>query len=363
MRKKYVKQTGLLFSEKPTGYILGVNSPIMAEDINEKGDWEDFLPEEEVQNKQFVFDTMSCATFSCLNVVETWINFFISKDMLTVAQLERLNKLGFFVNGKFNASDRFSAIMSGTTKNGNYLENVWESIRKYGLLPEKDLPFDPNFKTWEEYHDNTKITEAMKTKAKEVLDIFSFAYEFVSLKKEDMGLIENALKQSPIHAGIPYPATHAVEIFKDKYYFDTYSPFKKKYKKVHFSVRGILTIKKDIVLAKTYKWFNPKSDPKMVGVSDKLMEKIDLLRDKCGFAIVITSGVRTASYNSTLEDSVSNSAHLKGLAVDLLCTDSKKRYRMLQVAFELGFTRIGLGKNYLHLDIDDSKSQDVAWNY
>lgn len=363
MKKKYVKQTGLLFKLSPKDFILGVNSPLVSADIMSSGDWEKYLPPEERQNRQFVFDTLSCATFSALNSIETWINYFIENDKLTVAQLESLNQLGFFVNGKFNASDRFTAIMSGTTKKGNYLQNVWDSVIKYGLLPETDLPFDPNFKTWEEYHDVSKITEAMKTKAKKIKEIFDFAYEFVTLRVEDMSLIENALKQSPIQAGIPAPAYHAVEIYKSKYYFDTYDPYKKKYTKVQFSLRSILTIKKEVATTKKYKYFNPKSDPKMVGVSDKLMEKLDLLREKCGFPIVITSGLRTAEYNSTLEDSVSNSAHLKGLAVDLLCTDSTRRDKMIKVSYELGFTRRGIGKNYIHLDIDDTKPQNVTWVY
>ena len=107
-----MKQTGFLFKLKKTDYITGA-SPLTSIDVHESGDWRAFLPEGEKQYKYATFDTMSCSTFSALNIVETWLNWFIANDKLSASQLETINKLGFYKNGKFNASDRFTAIMSG----------------------------------------------------------------------------------------------------------------------------------------------------------------------------------------------------------------------------------------------------------
>lgn len=112
-----------------------------------------------------------------------------------------------------------------------------------------------------------------------------------------------------------------------------------------------------------YKYFNEKDDPKMIGVSPILMTKIDKMREYCGFPFVITSGYRTPEYNATLKDSVEDSAHCNGLAIDIACPDSSKRMKMIESAFEQGIKRVGIGSNYLHFDIDDTKPQKVIWLY
>jgi len=219
-----MKQTGFLFKLKKTDYITGA-SPLTSIDVHESGDWRAFLPEGEKQYKYATFDTMSCSTFSALNIVETWLNWFIANDKLSASQLETINKLGFYKNGKFNASDRFTAIMSGTTHQGNYFQNVWDSIRHDGLLPEVDFPFGGN--SWEEYHDPKNITEEMTEKAKKILDILNFSYEWVAMTPDNSELILPALKQSPLHIAIPVPGTHAVEQVAVGYYFDSYEPYVK----------------------------------------------------------------------------------------------------------------------------------------
>ena len=43
--------------------------------------------------------------------------------------------------------------------------------------------------------------------------------------------------------------------------------------------------------------------------------------------------------------------------------NSGRRFRLLAAAIAAGFTRIGLGKTFLHLDNDRKKAQNVAWDY
>lgn len=107
-----------------------------------------------------------------------------------------------------------------------------------------------------------------------------------------------------------------------------------------------------------YKYFNEKQDPEMKGISDLLMQMLDKAREKAGVPFIITSGLRSIEKNKTV-GGVSNSAHLKGLAVDLRCTDSKNRLCILNGLISAGFRRIELCKSHIHADIDFSKEQDV----
>jgi len=78
--------------------------------------------------------------------------------------------------------------------------------------------------------------------------------------------------------------------------------------------------------------------------------------------LTVTSGYRCKKHN--LEQGGSKtSSHLKGLAVDLACTTSRLRYNLIKMAIRLGITRIGIGKNFLHLDIDRQKDPNVIWLY
>ena len=35
----------------------------------------------------------------------------------------------------------------------------------------------------------------------------------------------------------------------------------------------------------------------------------------------------------------------------------------MSAAIKVGINRIGIGKNFIHLDTDKKKSQDVIWHY
>ena len=78
--------------------------------------------------------------------------------------------------------------------------------------------------------------------------------------------------------------------------------------------------------------------------------------------LTITSGYRCEKHNLEVGGS-KTSSHLKGLAVDLACTTSRLRSNLIRMAVRLGITRIGIGKSFLHLDIDQQKDQNVIWLY
>ena len=96
--------------------------------------------------------------------------------------------------------------------------------------------------------------------------------------------------------------------------------------------------------------------------SHKLIDLLDQAREKAGIAFVITSGYRCEKHNREV-GGVENSAHTKGLAADIQCLNSQDRYRIVKALLEVGFRRIGIGRTFIHVDIDDSKIQNVIWLY
>ena len=117
----------------------------------------------------------------------------------------------------------------------------------------------------------------------------------------------------------------------------------------------------------------PKSGKNM---DIKFLRFIDELRKRCKFPFVVTSGYRTPEHHQSLTDrgyhTSPTSAHLKGLACDIVMTDSKKRARFVYEAMELCNElslpfRVGLaGKskgNFAHIDIDETKQHPKIWIY
>jgi len=111
-----------------------------------------------------------------------------------------------------------------------------------------------------------------------------------------------------------------------------------------------------------YKYFS-KAEVEKWKLKPELWTLLDKMREECGFAFNINSGLRTKAENDKLKDSASDSAHLSGLAVDISIKDSLKRSKIVQVAFNNGINRIGIADTFVHIDVDKSKVQNVIWLY
>lgn len=109
-----------------------------------------------------------------------------------------------------------------------------------------------------------------------------------------------------------------------------------------------------------YKYFNEKQDPNMIGVNAELMIMLDKARGLAYIPFIITSGVRSIEHNLNV-GGVENSAHLSGLAVDLQCNSSEMRYIMLFCLLIAGFKRVEITNGHIHVDIDDTKDQNVIF--
>lgn len=89
---------------------------------------------------------------------------------------------------------------------------------------------------------------------------------------------------------------------------------------------------------------------------------LDTIRETAGIPLVLNCAYRSREWDIAKGRS-GNSAHTKGLAVDIRCGSNANRMKIVRAALQCGITRIGIGKNYVHIDADTSLTQDVIWHY
>lgn len=92
----------------------------------------------------------------------------------------------------------------------------------------------------------------------------------------------------------------------------------------------------------------------------RLVNKLEFIRTGIMIPIRINSGCRCREYNRKIGGR-ENSAHTRGKAADIHCMDGRMRYEILRWAFRIGFRRIGVYKDFIHLDVDDGLPQGVVW--
>jgi hypothetical protein len=192
---------GVLEGKRETDYVAGA---LPYEERNSSGDWTQYNPPGERQYNAKA-DSMSCVTFSALNSIE------MQEKLLTGTQP--------------NYSDRWIAKMSGTTKEGNYLYKVADTIRQYGLVLEEDYPTPATY-TFEEYHADIPeplLTE-LKAKGQEWLKTHSIAYEWIDAYI--VSELQKHLKHAPLQVVIPGHAIVEIDNMDSLMkYYDTYEPF------------------------------------------------------------------------------------------------------------------------------------------
>lgn len=92
------------------------------------------------------------------------------------------------------------------------------------------------------------------------------------------------------------------------------------------------------------------------------LKTLDRIRECAGIPLVLNCAYRSRQHDVKKGRS-GNSAHTRGLAVDIRCTTSSNRMKIVRAALACGIRRIGIGKNFIHLDADPSLPQDVIWDY
>lgn len=87
----------------------------------------------------------------------------------------------------------------------------------------------------------------------------------------------------------------------------------------------------------------------IVEISPILVDKLQLLRDRVGEPIYITSGVRCKAYNKKI-GGYSKSPHLDGLAADIQVKGISP-ITLASIARHIDNIRLGIYPNHIHIDI------------
>lgn len=116
---------------------------------------------------------------------------------------------------------------------------------------------------------------------------------------------------------------------------------------------------------KYFSWseFDSKDKPDSgLKMQVEFMEQLYEARKISKVPFIINSGYRTKERNKRV-GGVASSSHLKGKACDISCRDSRTRYELITALQTMGFRRFGIGSNFIHVDNEDMKSQNVIWYY
>lgn len=175
--------------ELETDWKFGALSPASIVTIPQE-ERDQYFPQGEVQFSTRG-DFLDCATRNGpVEQLEALLTYHYLHNMLPQNK-EWLREKGYIIDGKVALSDRFIAILSGTTKQGNSLKAPYDAVYRHGVIPKPMLPKE-DWMTWEDYHNPESITQEMRDLGQEFKRRFTVNYEevhrvlFDELLKEEM---------------------------------------------------------------------------------------------------------------------------------------------------------------------------------
>ena len=89
------------------------------------------------------------------------------------------------------------------------------------------------------------------------------------------------------------------------------------------------------------------------------MKKLNVARFMAGFPFVVSSGYRCPAHNEEVGSTSTN--HTTGQAADVRCVNDAERYNMIWAMIGAGIKGIGVGKGFVHGDIN--RSIPKLWTY
>lgn len=96
----------------------------------------------------------------------------------------------------------------------------------------------------------------------------------------------------------------------------------------------------------------------------EFMKKLQELRIAYGKPMTITSGYRDITHPVEAKKGHTTGEHTLGTCADIQCMSGLDRYRIVQLALQLGFPRIGIAKTFIHIGIGGQNlPSPVIWEY
>jgi zinc D-Ala-D-Ala carboxypeptidase len=92
------------------------------------------------------------------------------------------------------------------------------------------------------------------------------------------------------------------------------------------------------------------------------MEMLYLARMMSGIPFLISSGSRCSVHNKN-EGGSDTSDHLTGHGTDITVNQSRTRFIIFDSLLKVGFTRLGVGKNFIHAGNNPYNPPRVMWPY
>jgi hypothetical protein len=156
-------------------WFLGANNVPM-EVLQENGQWDEYLPEDEFQNMNGV-ETWACTCYGTLNALEILIKKKFGK--------------------KSNWAERYLAVLSAIRYGaGGSPHTVAENVRVKGNVAQSLLPFDTTITSWNKFMSPNPMTADMISQGRKWLDEYDFNHEWIS-NLTTQGL-KDALRYSPL---------------------------------------------------------------------------------------------------------------------------------------------------------------------
>ena len=90
------------------------------------------------------------------------------------------------------------------------------------------------------------------------------------------------------------------------------------------------------------------------------LSKLEVARGLYGKPMTITSGMRCAAYQASINPKVPVTGHTR-YGVDIACGSGTQRWYMVRALIDAGFSRVGLYDKHLHIDDHPKLPKNVIW--
>ena len=101
------------------------------------------------------------------------------------------------------------------------------------------------------------------------------------------------------------------------------------------------------------------------GIKEEFIHRLDDLRHRCGFPLIVSSGYRCPEHNAAVSTTGLTGPHTTGLAADFAVDRSNAR-TVIAVASQMMFSGLGVNQKgegrFIHVD-DVDRPTATVWSY